>query len=102
MQETLTLSAFSDCLGSIFRLPLNDTKVFDLELFEAVGLKHGAPPSVTPRERGSFSLLFRGPMSPSLPQKIYVLDHETLGKVELFLVPIGPDQAGMRYEAVFN
>ena len=37
----------------------------------------------------------------SLPQSTYALEHETLGAVFLFLVPLGPTQ-GYRYEAVFN
>jgi len=50
----------------------------------------------------SFSLLFRGPISPFFPQAIYRLHHEKLGTMDLFLVPMGPDRDGMRYEAVFN
>jgi hypothetical protein len=50
----------------------------------------------------NFSLLFRGPLEPVFPQCIYRLSHATLGGIELFLVPLGPDGQGMRYEAVFN
>ena len=53
--------------------------------------------------REPFSLLFHGPPEPVLPQRIYPLEHPELGKLELFLVPIGPDPNGtMQYEAVFN
>ena len=55
----------------------------------------------TPRQE-NFSLLFRGPLEPFFPQRIYHLKHESLGSLELFLVPIGPDGKGMQYEAVFN
>jgi hypothetical protein len=37
-----------------------------------------------------------------MPQRIYRLQHEELGQLELFLVPIGPDADGMCYEAVFS
>ena len=47
----------------------------------------------------NFSLLFRGPIAPVLPQRIYRLDHDTLGSMEIFLVPLGPDGQGMQYEA---
>jgi len=40
-------------------------------------------------------------MTPLLPQRIYPMEHAHLGVFELFLVPIGPDQHGMGYEAVF-
>ena len=52
-----------------------------------------------------FSLEFSGPDTPVLPQAIYPLEHPGLGRLELFLVPLGPDRnggAGMLYEAVFN
>ena len=46
--------------------------------------------------------MFRGPGEPVLAQRIYPLDNQTLGRLEIFLVPIGPDDEGMRYQAVFN
>lgn len=49
-----------------------------------------------------FSLIFTGPVSPCLPQRLYALSHPQMGNVELFLVPVGPDKTGMRYEAVFS
>ena len=49
-----------------------------------------------------FSLIFRGPLSPVAEQRSYVVTNETLGQMEIFLVPIGPDAQGMRYEAIFT
>lgn len=49
-----------------------------------------------------FSLIFTGPVSPCLPQRLYELSHSQMGNVELFLVPIGPDKTGMGYEAAFS
>ena len=37
-----------------------------------------------------------------MPQRIYPLVHETLGSLELFIVPIGPREGGMVYEAIFT
>jgi uncharacterized protein DUF6916 len=34
--------------------------------------------------------------------RIHRVEHEELGALDVFLVPIGPDQAGMCYEAVFG
>jgi hypothetical protein len=48
-----------------------------------------------------FSLYFVGPES-YLEQKIYSVEHEQMGVFDLFLVPVGHDQNGFRYEAVFN
>jgi hypothetical protein len=52
--------------------------------------------------RRQFSLIFRDQATGHLPQRIYSIEHPTLGWLDLFLVPIGPDQAGMRYQAVFG
>jgi len=68
-----------------------------LKLSECKRLK-----SVPGQPREPFSLLFRGPASPMLPQKSYVLSNERSGPIEIFLVPVGQDAAGLMYEAVFN
>jgi hypothetical protein len=52
--------------------------------------------------RDAFSLVFRSPQPSHVPQAIYALEHEGLGVLELFLVPIGPRDGGMCYEAIFN
>jgi hypothetical protein len=41
-------------------------------------------------------------MEPILEQRTYEVEHQDMGLFALFLVPIGPDDEGMRYEAVFN
>jgi len=49
-----------------------------------------------------FTLEFTGP-PPVLEQRIHLIDHPILGRLELFLVPVGLDPDGrVRYEAVFN
>ena len=53
------------------------------------------------QERLQFSLVFRGPVEPALPQGTFRVSHEELGDLELFLVPIGRDDGGVRYEAAF-
>jgi hypothetical protein len=37
-----------------------------------------------------------------LPQSIYRYEHPTRGAIDLFTVPLGPSDQGMRYEIVFN
>jgi hypothetical protein len=53
-------------------------------------------------ERTGFSLEFLGPPGPLLPQRIYCLEHPRLGRLEIFLVPLGREDRGVRYEAVFG
>ena len=50
----------------------------------------------------SFSLVFSGPRTPQLPQRIHRMEHEQLGALEIFLTPIGADADKVTYEAVFN
>jgi len=68
-----------------------------LELVEVTG---GGP---GPRRDGRpFSLVFRGPRSPLLPQAQYRVEHAAMGELDIFLVPIARDAQGLSYEAVFN
>jgi hypothetical protein len=79
--------------------PLADlSQPVDLELIEVVP----ANPAVAGRPTRTFSLLFRGPHGRHLPQRIYHLEHDRLGTLELFLVPLTPDARGTLFEAVFN
>ena len=66
-----------------------------LELVEVTDRK-------TPPEMELFLLLFRGPATPRLPQRIYHFEHEVLGAFDLFITAIAGDQEGISYEAVFN
>ena len=52
--------------------------------------------------RAGFSLLFRGARASMLPQGVHRILHPTLGAMDIFLVPVGPDAQGMQYEAIFN
>jgi len=49
-----------------------------------------------------FSLIFTGPPSVPLEQGTYTLLHPILGQQEIFLVPLGPQGALLRYQAVFS
>ena len=57
--------------------------------------------NITPQTE-SFSLFFHGPLEPFLPQGMRKLQHETVGELDLFLVPVGQDAQGFQYEAAFN
>ncbi|WNQ13158.1 hypothetical protein MJA45_09080 [Paenibacillus aurantius] len=49
-----------------------------------------------------FSLVFRGDGNPFLPQGTYWIRHERFGQEPMFMVPIGQEHGGYRYEIVFN
>ena len=52
--------------------------------------------------RQRFGLVFRGPLEPALPQRIYRLAHPEMGTHEIFLVPIARKAEGLEYEAIFT
>ena len=94
----LTYSTFEIQINRIFQIRFDSESPVELVLTQAILFGK----SLTPDHWQPFSLIFHATGSSVLPQKIYPLEHEQLGVLELFLVPIGPDEKGMRYEAVFN
>jgi hypothetical protein len=98
MSDNLTCEAFSPHVGETFRLSVESGDGLDLELVEAEFCKTQDSTS----DRKPFALVFRGPPEPCLQQQIFSLDHDKMGTLDIFLVPIGPDEKGMRYEAVFS
>ena len=96
--ETFTCETFTPLLGESFHLHVEGPAVVDLVLTEATEL-----PTASARPgRVPFSLVFRGPPATVYPQRTFQLEHPGLGAFELFLVPIGADGEGVRYEAVFT
>ena len=98
MAVALTEKEFSQHLNTRFQVRLDDQKI-ELELVEVKGYLPQANEQ-TGMER--FSVFFDGPGNAPLPQRLYSLDHEKMGKFEIFLVPISGNDQGFRYEAVFN
>lgn len=98
MAASLTENEFSQHLNTKFRVNLDDSHM-DLELVE-VKSYIGKPVEQEGMER--FSIYFQGPADPHLPQELYTFSHDQMGEFDLFIVPIGKNDAGFRYEAVFN
>jgi hypothetical protein len=100
---SLTADSFAEHLATVFRLQTGGEPL-PLELVEVQRASYaGNPATVSPAgRREPFHLLFRGPRSPYAPQGTHRLEHDQLGTLDLFLVPLGPDAAGMRYEAIFT
>jgi hypothetical protein len=67
----------------------------------AFTLEHAEKLGETARPGGSFRLTFRGPGEPILPQGIYRVMADDFD-AEMFLVPVGRDESGTAYEAIFN
>jgi hypothetical protein len=99
MAASLTENEFSKHVNTKFRVELDGENSVDLELTEVKSYvsKHEEQSGM---ER--FSVYFQGPAEPSLLQKVYPFQHAEMGEFEMFLVPISKNDAGFRYEAVFN
>ena len=94
MGDAFTEAMFAENLNTKFRVQGLPREI-ELELIELTSL------SSTPNQV-QFSIWFQGPADVYLPQQIYGLDHERLGRLDLFLVPVGKNEDGFQYEAVFN
>ena len=97
MLQDLTHSSFEEHLNTPFRVDFGGEAPLEVVLYQVrLHEPHGGP------RKQPFSLYFRGSRQPVLPQQIYRLEHDQMGTMEVFLVPVGPDGQGMGYEAVFN
>ncbi len=99
MLEKLTIQDFASHQNEDFALELENAGLsLKMKLIEVSEI--GSP---KPQEkRRAFSLVFLGPSDYSLTQQIYRLTHPKMGELNLFLVPIGHNQEGLQYEAIFN
>jgi hypothetical protein len=95
VSETLTKEAFAENLNTKFRIPRESSRAAELELIEVVEARS------TPRQQ-QFSIFFRGPLEYLLQQGTYHMEHEKMGAIDLFIVPVSKEPEGFRYEAVFN
>jgi hypothetical protein len=103
MPDSLTLDAIAPLVGQTFQLRLDDGAAIEMTLDSATESPTSGwrPPGGGP-SRTPFTLVFRGPAQFVLPQRIYRFEHEALGDLDVFIVPIERTAAGVNYEAVFS
>ena len=106
MLDKLTKDSFSPYIDQTFRLVLGPDAEVELELTEVTPLKSphsGIDDSEQHIRREPFSILFRGPADVPLDQRMYRIEHAEMGLIDgLFITPVGADQRGRYYEAIFN
>lgn len=102
MLAKLTINDFSRLLNSKFSLKNSSEEQVEVTLIEVTELHKGNTVSDNSPGRVPFSLLFSGPMEPFFPQGTYTMKHSEMKPIDLFIVPVGPDDKGMRYEVIFN
>jgi hypothetical protein len=99
MLDTFTIDTFTPRIGEQFRVVVDDqwelqTRLSSVDAWSGQG--------AVGRPRVPFSLIFHGPADSNLQQATYRVENPNMEPMELFLVPIGPDEQGMRYEALFT
>lgn len=99
MAEFPTCEQFKGSLNQNYIVDLQDGNNLEIKLVEVEEKEKNSPSKDRPKD---FSLIFRGPMSPVLNQFNHSLSNESLGQMNIFLVPIGPDGEGMNYQAIFS
>ena len=76
-------------------------KTIRMKLVQAGALPAMTVPKVAGNE--NFTLTFHGPGHSPLPQDTYPFDHPQLGRLAIFIVPVGqPVATHCRYQAVFS
>jgi len=99
MLDKLTEAAFAAHLNQKFHIHYGESESLETELIEVSNMKSDS----TAEDREPFSIILRSSMKDSyLLQNTYKVEHDEMGTLELFLVPLGADEHGFRYEAVFN
>ena len=63
---------------------------------------HAVSDAVVQGSFTSWTLVFRGPADQPLEQGVHALTNDSLGEQSIFLVPIGPADGSLEYEAVFS
>jgi len=100
MLDQLTHTDFERHLNTTFALHYSETDSFDARLIRVETIGH--KPEDT-NQRWAYSLVFHiSDKERYLVQQIYQVTHPGMGNLDLFLVPLGPDETGMRYEAIFT
>lgn len=96
MTVDVNFETFEKQIGSAVNLSVGDQKL-PAKIIEVMKMtKHGDA------ERDPFSVLIVTDSSDHYEQQLFKFDHAELGKFDLFMVPIGPKENGMCYEAVFT
>jgi hypothetical protein len=102
--DSLTAAHFKEIEGTPFKVA-HGAASHEFKLVNVTEFPEGAQGTF----RKPFSVLFHGPLDNVLPQGTHRLEHEQLGVLEVFMVPVGTNEpapgekpTAMRYEAVFG
>ena len=95
MATPLEHAEFAKHLNTTFRIRLNERETLPAELTEI------SEHMISPRQE-RFWIVFKTSNDVFLDQGQRSVEHDAMGNFDLFLVPMGRDEQGTYYEAVFN
>jgi Domain of unknown function (DUF6916) len=96
--QMMSYEAFASHVHESFSLSLGESSV-DVTLVQA----QKKPARVVAGLRAEpFTLYFKSQSQVVLPQRLYPMSNAGMGKLSIFIVPIGREKDGVIYEAVFN
>lgn len=93
--DSLNAKIFREQLHSQFKVHHDSTGTITLELVDVV--ENDLSPKME-----LFSLQFRGPAAPRVAQHIHTLEHDKLGRFDIFLTAVAGDAQSITYESVFH
>ncbi|MES2796826.1 MAG: hypothetical protein V4683_12720 [Bacteroidota bacterium] len=94
----ITIDDFKSLLNNKFDITFSENITLGADLIEVLELR-----GYSVSDRGPFSLVFRTELkSEYYNQGIYKISHPIKGEIEVFMVPIGVDKKGIKYEVVFS
>lgn len=102
--DEVTLEAAKPLLNSLFQVTLEEGGTLEMKLIDALPFETPRRPVRGSRQpvRAPFALYFLGPRDPVLPQRMYDFRSADIELVSLFIVPVGRDEEGTEYEAIFS
>jgi len=98
MLEKLSRNDFEDLTGQAFQVRHEHMPGAEARLVQVQPLSDQPGPA----GRTPFSLLFACDDDAEPVQAMFHLEHERLGGLDVFLVPVGRDERGLLLEAVFT
>ncbi|MGZ8812095.1 MAG: DUF6916 family protein [Thermoanaerobaculia bacterium] len=99
--DTVTIDTFAPLVNTTFRVQ-HDDGVTEMRLTQVTSFLDGKRRRHAKAKRDPFNLIFLGPADRVLPQRTYRFTHDVVGELDIFIVPVGRDEEGTEYEAVFT
>jgi hypothetical protein len=102
--DEITLETAQPLVNTVFQVIVDEGSTLEMKLIDAApfDLPRRPPRGSKQPKRAPFALYFLGPYDPILPQRMYDFRSAATNIEGLFIVPVGRDEEGTEYEAVFS